>query len=228
MPAARALPILRAPNAGVAQLVEQSLRKREVGGSSPSTGTRFPESRFRRAVQSLSLPGKLILAVLSGGSYWLIDELGERFDWDATVFGNFAWQPQLVAAIFGILVMAPYVAASSVRLLRVLGMCVASAFIYFYAVKFVADGPFSYNTLAPFLISGAAAALLVGLSIVVLAPGRASWRLFVLCLVAGLVGGAAFEDSVWLGSDFAQFGGHLVWQVLVCLALHFGLRPAPA
>jgi hypothetical protein len=27
------------PIAGVAQLVEQSLRKREVGGSSPSTGT---------------------------------------------------------------------------------------------------------------------------------------------------------------------------------------------
>ena len=228
MPAGRALPILRAPNAGVAQLVEQSLRKREVGGSSPSTGTNIPASRFWRAVQSLSLPGKLVLALLSGASYWLIDESGDRSGWDVKIFGNFVWPSHLVAAIFGVLVMAPYAAASSIRWLRMLGMCIASAFIYFYAIKFVADGPLSYNTLAPFLISGAAAALLVGLSVVVLAPGRASWRLFVLCLVAGLAGGAAFDDSVWPGSDFAPFGGQLIWQVLVCLALHFGLRPAPA
>ena len=228
MPAGRPLPILRAPNAGVAQLVEQSLRKREVGGSSPSTGTRFRESRFWRAIQSLPLPIKLALAVFSGGSSWLIDEQVNRFDWDTTIFGNLAWPSHLAAVIFGALVMAPYAAASRARLLRVLGLCVASALIYFYAVKFVADGPFSYNAITPFLISGAGAALLIGLSVVVLAPRKASWRLFAMCLVAGLVGGAAFEDTVWLGSDFAPFGGHLVWQVLVCLALHFGLRPAPA
>jgi len=48
----------------------------------------------------------------------------------------------------------------------------------------------------------------------------------VLCLAAGLVGGAAFEDSLWAGSGFEVWGGHLAWQVLVCLALHMGLRPA--
>lgn len=212
---------------GSSSLFTQRYRQ-ALNRSSPSTGTRFPESRFWRAVQLLSLSGKLALAVLSAASYWLIDELGDRFDWDVTIFGNFVWPSHLVAAIFGALVMAPYVAVSNVRLLRILAMCIASAFIYFYAVNFVADGPFSYNTLVPFLISGGGAAVLAGLSVVVLAPGRASWRLFVLCLVAGLLGGAAFEDSVWLGCDFAPFGGHLVWQVLVCLALHFGLRPAPA
>jgi hypothetical protein len=180
---------------------------------------------FWRAVQLLSLPGKLALAVISAASYWLIDGLGARFDWDMTIFGNFVWPSHLVAAIFGALVMAPYAAASSVRLLRVLGLCVASAFIYFYAVKFVADGPFSYNAITPFLISGAGAVIPIGLSVVVLAPRKASWRLFVLCLVAGLVGGAAFDDLIWPGAGFAEVGGHLAWQVLVCLALHLGFRP---
>lgn len=194
----------------------------------PSNGTHIPASRFWLALQSLPLPVKLALAALSGGSSWLIDELVNRFDWDTTIFGELAWPSHLVAAIFGALVMSPYAAASSVRLLRVVGMCVASAFIYFYAVKFVADGPLSYNTLAPFLISGTAAALLVGLAVVVLAPRRASWRLFVLCLVAGVAGGAAFDDAIWLDSGLGEIGGHLAWQILVCLALHLGLRLAPA
>lgn len=71
MPAARALPILRAPNAGVAQLVEQSLRKREVGGSSPSTGTMFSglrascirRPRGLRAIHRLGFCAACLVAV---------------------------------------------------------------------------------------------------------------------------------------------------------------------
>lgn len=184
------------------------------------------ESSFWRIVQSLPLWARLALAVVSAGSYWLVGTLGDRFDWTNTVFG-IAWQPHLIAAIFGALVMAPCITASRFRWLRVAAMCAASAFIYFYAVKFVIDGPFSYNTITPFLISGGGAALLVGLSVVVFAPQRVSTRLFLYCLIAGLLGGAAFDDSIWLDSGFADVGGHLAWQVLVCLALHFGLRPAP-
>ena len=228
MPAARALPILRAPNAGVAQLVEQSLRKREVGGSSPSTGTSFPESRFWRSVQSLPLPAKLALAVVSASSYgwiqWLVTLLD---DWSGSDLSNTVWPGHMIAAVFGALVMAPYVVASRLRVVRILAMCAASAAIYFYAIKFVIDGPFSYDTITPFLISGSGAALLVGLSVAILAPRRASWRLFVLCLVAGVIGGAAFNDAIWLGSGFAEIGGHLIWQFLICLALHLGLRTAP-
>ena len=62
MPADRALPILRAPNAGVAQLVEQSLRKREVGGSSPSTGTSFLSWFTKRAFMKMHF--SQLLAVL--------------------------------------------------------------------------------------------------------------------------------------------------------------------
>ena len=225
MPAGRALPILRAPNAGVAQLVEQSLRKREVGGSSPSTGTKIPESPFWRTVQSLPLWARLTLAVVSASSYWwiefpvgLLDEAGR------SALHNGGWLSHMKAAIFAVLVMAPYVAASRLRSVRILAMCVASAAIYFFAVLFVARGPLSYNTIPPFVISGGGAALLVGLAVVVLAPRKASRRLFVLCLVAGAIGGAAFGNSIWPGAGLAEFGGHLAWQVLVCVALHLGLR----
>ena len=188
--------------------------------TSRSTGTNVPESPFWRTVQSLPLWARLALAIVSAGSYWLSGT------WNPAILDGFVWQPHLIAAIFGALVMAPCITASRLRWMRVVAMCVASAFIYFYAVKFVIDGPFSYNTITPFLISGGGAALLVGLSVIALAPQRASARLFLLCLVAGLIGGAAFDDSIWLDSGFADVGGHLAWQVLVCLALHFGLRPA--
>jgi membrane associated rhomboid family serine protease len=170
---------------------------------------------------------RLTLAVISGSSYGWINALVDRLEWSATIFGGFYWQSHLFGAIFGVLVMAPYAAASRLRLPRILAMCVASAAIYYYAVKFVADGPFSYNSIVPFLVSGGGAALLVGISVVMLAPRQSSWRLLGLCLVAGIVGGGAFNDMVGLGSDFGEIGGHLIWQVLVCLALHLGLRPAP-
>jgi hypothetical protein len=132
----------------------------------------------------------------------------------------------MIGVVFGALVMAPYSVASRLRMVRIVAMCVASAAIYFHAIRFVVDGPFSYKTITPFLMSGGGAAVLVGLSVVVLAPRNASWRLFALCLFAGVVGGAAFDDSIWRGSGFAEVGGHLSWQVLVCLALHLSLRPA--
>lgn len=187
----------------------------------------IPKSPFWRAVQAMPLWVRLTLAIVSASSYWLVGTLGDRLQWPDTIFGGFAWQSHLIAAIFGALVMAPCIIESRFRWPRVAAMCVASAFIYFYAVKFVIDGPLSYNTIMPFLISGGGAALLVGLSVVVLAPQRASTRLFLLCLAAGVIGGAAFDDSIWLDSGFAEIGGHFAWQVLVCLSLHFGLRPAP-
>jgi hypothetical protein len=174
------------------------------------------------------LGARLALAAVSASSYWwiqwLVSLLDEWREWD---LGRSVWTGHLIAAAFGALVMAPYSAASRLRVVRIVAMCVASAAIYFYAIRFVVDGPFSDSTITPFLMSGGGAALLIGLSVVLLAPRRASWRLFALCLVAGIIGGAAFDESIWRGSGFAEVGGHLVWQVLVCLALHLGIRQAP-
>ncbi|MEX1994277.1 MAG: hypothetical protein WD929_06420 [Steroidobacteraceae bacterium] len=132
----------------------------------------------------------------------------------------------LIAVIFAVLVMAPYAAASRHRWLRMLAMCVASVLIYRLAVALVVDGPFGYDSIISYLLSGAGAAMLIGISVVVLVPRRLPWLLPVYCLFAGAIGGAAFEDSMWPGSGYAELGGHLIWQVLVCLALHLGLRPA--
>lgn len=174
----------------------------------------------------MPLWARLALAALSAISYWGIGEVVEWFDEDSTLIGRLA--AHLFAVIFGLLVMAPYAAASRLRWMRIPAMCVASAVIYFYAVKFVVDGPFSYNTMTPYLISGAGAALLTGLVVAALVPCRLQWRLVVLTVAAGLVGGGSFE---WIPSGRSEFGilaGHFVWQVLVCLALYRGLRPAPA
>jgi hypothetical protein len=199
-------------------LVEQSLRKREVGGSSPSTGTNLP---------TLTLPHKLALALVSVGAYWLIVALAERFDWSTTVFG-FQWPFHVIGLVFGALVMAPYAARSPHRAPRMLALSVASAVIYHLAVRFVVDGPLGYSTMMPYVVAGAGAATLAGLAVVVLAPRHFDWRLPLLTLVAGAIGGAAFEWQLpvaWAPNDLHAY---VAWQLLVCLALHWGLRAKTA
>ena len=196
---------------------------------SPSTGTNLPISRFWRAVHSMPLWARLALAVVSASSYCWIQWLVVQFDhWSGSDLGGTAWPSHMIAAVFGALVIGPYAGSSRLRAPRIAAMCIASAAIYFFATKFVVDGPFSYNTITPYLISGAGAALLTGFTVAVLAPCRLQWRLVVLTVVAGLIGGGTFEWIPSGGSDFAILGGHFVWQVLVCLALHLGLRHAPA
>lgn len=169
------------------------------------------------------LAAKLALALVSVGLYWLIVALAERFDWSGTVLG-FQWPFHLIGLIFGALVMAPYAAASAQRLARMIALAVASAVIYHLAVRFVVDGPLGYSTIAPYVIAGAGAALLTGLAVVLIAPRRFSWRLPVLTLVAGAIGGAVFDwqfPAAWAPNDLLAY---LAWQVLVCLALDRGLR----
>ena len=177
---------------------------------------------------TLSLQAKLLLAAISASSYWIVDALADR----SAAFNEFLSQGNagryLIGIALGALVMAPYVSSPQWRVLRLVTMCIASAAIYDGAVRFVSDGPLSYNTLAPFLLSGAIAALLVGLAVGLLAPRRLHRRMVPLSLVAGVFGGAAFNWSLASGSDSAPFAGHVVWQVLVCLALHLSFREAPA
>ena len=82
MPAARALPILRAPNAGVAQLVEQSLRKREVGGSSPSTGTMILRKAAKRGQPLIAIFAILLLPASNtrGESPQSAPEVGDEYE----------------------------------------------------------------------------------------------------------------------------------------------------
>jgi len=165
---------------------------------------------------------KLTLALVSVGLYWLVVALAERFDWSGTLLG-FQWPFHLIGLIFGALVMAPY-ATSPQRLIRMIALAIASALIYQLAVRFVVDGPLGYSTVAPYVIAGAGAALLSGLAVALIAPRRFSWRLPVFTLVAGAIGGAAFDwqfPAAWAPNDLHAY---LAWQLLVCLALDRGLR----
>jgi hypothetical protein len=183
---------------------------------SPSTGT---------SSLALKLSGKLALALLSVGGYWLIVVLARHFDWSGAVFG-FQWPFHLIGLVFGALVLAPYAARSTHRAARMLALSVASAVIYYLAARFIVDGPLGYSTTAPYVIAGASAAVLSGIAVIAFAPGRFHWRLVGLTLTAGALGGAAFEWQMpidWAPNDLHAY---LSWQILVCLALHYGLLPA--
>jgi len=173
----------------------------------------------------LNLTGKLALALLSVCGYWLIVVLAGRYDWSGAVFG-FQWPFHIIGLLFGALVMAPYAARSAHRAARMLALSIASAAIYYLAVRFVVDGPLGYSTTAPYVIAGTVAAVLAGLAVVALAPGRFHWRMIGLSMAAGAVGGAAFEWQLpidWAPNDLHAY---LAWQILVCLALHRGFLPA--
>ena len=210
LPAGRRLPILRAPDAGVAQLVEQSLRKREVGGSSPSTGT-----------SSSSLIFKYGLALASVVAYAVIALLADALDPVEGIPDAGSWFHYLVGALFGALVLGPYVGRKQ-RALRIFLLAIASAAIYYLAIRFVADGPIGYDAITSFIIAGSGSAVLCAVATILLAPCAPDWRVVPLAAAAGAIGGAVFD--VKLAFDSNLLVPHAAWQMLVCLALHLGLR----
>ena len=176
---------------------------------SSSTGTSFPPLI------------KLALALVSVVAYSVIAELADRFEAIESVPDTGLWFHYVVGAVFGALVLAPYLGPRQ-QIIRFVLLCVASAGIYWLAVWFVTDGPIGYDSITSFVVSGAGAALLSGLAVVAIAPRAFGMRLVAFTLVAGAFGGAAFD----LKFAFDQYllAGHVAWQVLVCLALHFSFR----
>ena len=166
---------------------------------------------------------KLALALVSVGLYWLVVVLTERYDWSGAVLG-FQWPFHLRGLIFGALVMAPYAAGSAQRVVRMIALAIASALIYQLAVRFALDGPLDYSTIVIYVTAGAGAALLTGLAVALIAPRRFSWRLPVFTLVAGAIGGAAFDWQLPFAWAPNNLHAYLAWQLLVCLALDRGLR----
>lgn len=177
---------------------------------------------MKQSFASLNLATKLVLALVSAGSYGLLTFLSERSVALDAFLSKANSGMHLVAVVFGALVMVPYVTASGRWLLRAAALCVASAAIYYVAVRFVVDGPFHYDTLTSFAVSGAGAALLTGLAIVFLAPRPFRMKLIPVMLVAGAAGGIVFDHKFSI--DESMLLGHLTWQALVCLALHFSFR----
>jgi len=179
---------------------------------SPSTGTSF------------SLISKLALALASVLTYSLIADLADRVEAIESVPDTGLWFHYVVGAVFGALVLAPYLGARQ-RVIRFVLLCAASAAIYWLAVWFVTDGPIGYDAITAFVIAGGGAALLSGLAVVAIAPRTFDMRLVAFMLVAGAIGGAAFDLK--FAFDEYLLAGHAAWQILVCLALHFSIRTTP-
>jgi len=177
---------------------------------------------MEQPLASLNLATKFALALISAGSYGLLTFLSERSEALDTFLSTGNSGMHLVAVVFGALVLVPYVSASGRWPLRAAALCVASAAIYYAAVRFVVDGPFHYDTMASFAVSGAGAALMTGLAVVLLAPRPFRMKLVPMMLVAGAAGGIVFDHKFSI--DESMLLGHFAWQALVCVALHFSFR----
>ena len=176
---------------------------------SPSTVTSFP------------LLAKYALALVSLIAFVAISLLGEHQDSGAGFSESGFWLRLATGAVFGACVLGPYAAAAH-RVPRILALAVASATIYWLAVRFVADGPIPYDSIVSLVVAGSGAALLCGLAVIFTAPRAFAWGLVPLLLVAGALGGAAFE--IRIPNDELLLVGHATWQLLVCLAVHYGFR----
>lgn len=132
------------------------------------------------------------------------------------------WFQYAAGAAFGALVLGPY-AGSPRRATRILALALASAAIYWLAVRFVAEAPLPFGSIVSLVMAGSLAALLSGLAVIAIAPRPFGPGVLALLLAAGAAGGAAFE--IRIPEDGLLLAGHATWQLLVCLALHFGFRP---
>jgi hypothetical protein len=185
---------------------------------SSSTGTNFT-----------GIPTSLILriglALASIVAYGVLALIAEKLEAVDGIPETGLWFHYLVGAVFGALVLAPYIGPRQ-RVIRFLAMCIASAAIYYLAVRFVIDGPIGYDMITSFILAGSAAALLSGIAVVAIAPRAFSLKFVPLALAAGALGGAVFDLK--FSFDPNLLIGHAVWQLLVCLALNFSFRDVPA
>ncbi len=171
-----------------------------------------------------SLVFKFALALASVLAYAVIAEVAEALDAADRFPDAGLWFHDVVGGVFGALVLSTYIGTQQ-RIVRFAAMCGAGAAIYYVAVWFVTEGPIGDDVITSFILAGGTAALLSGLAVVLIAPRRFSWRLLPLTLLAGALGGAAFELK--FAFDQSLLVGHAAWQLFVCLALYFGFRDAP-
>jgi len=172
-------------------------------------------------VSGSSLVWKYGLALTSVVAYAVMVQISNALEHVEAIPDVGLWLQYVLGAVFGALVLGPYV-GSKQRALRVCLLAVAGAGIYYLAIRFVADGPFSYNATTSFVIAGVGSAVLCAVATILFAPCAPDWRVVPLAAVAGAIGGAAFNLDLSFDQDLLV--PHAVWQLLVCLALHLGLR----
>lgn len=180
----------------------------------------------------LSLAPRLALAATSGVLTYPAIKLDAALGPDTYLL--FSWWLILHGLLFGMLVMAPFVADAKHRVLRVVALAVASVFIYDAAIRApdLVRIEFLGDT-GDYLLAGITGALLVATAVRFIAWRRATLRYWGLVFVAGIVGGYVFSHSIevcaWDRCDAIweiplYLSGWITWQILVCAALYLGLH----
>ena len=175
--------------------------------------------------------GRLGLAALSGYGAWPAGLLGDRLE-ETLPLGFSSWTNILVGALFGALVLAPWVPRRPRAALRIAALVLAAVLIYTLAVwlSVINWGPLNLGGAAAIIASGVLGACLVTAAVVLGAPLQASPSIWGYAIVAGLAGGTVFHYAITAdgGPPSLVIGtGYAVWQVLVALALALGRRAGP-
>jgi hypothetical protein len=177
------------------------------------------------------LARRLGLAIVSGYGAWPAGLLGDRLEeWLPLAFSS--WTNILVGALFGALVLAPWVTRGPRAALRVAALVLAAVLIYTLAVWLVVInwGPLDLGGAAAVIASGVLGACLVTAAVLIGAPLTASPLIWAYAIAAGLAGGTVFHYAITAdgGPPSLVIGtGYAVWQVLVALALALGWRARP-
>jgi len=169
----------------------------------------------------IPLAFKFLLAVASVVAYAVIAQVAPMLEGYGFPSAS-GWAREVIGALFGALVLAPYAVAQQ-RPWRWFALVLASILIYELAVWFVTGAPVPFDAFTSFVIAGSGAALLAGLAVSWVAPRPLGLRLVVLMTAAGALGGLAFGFRLPFDPDLILC--HAAWQLLVCFALHAGLRP---
>jgi hypothetical protein len=186
----------------------------------------------------LPLWARVGLAAVSGMLYcpalWVNNNLGVLLGHS----GGELYALDIWAALFGAVVLAPYAWSRSHRVIRVSALCVASTLAYalaFGVTVFVVDpagtGSFPFRgsmmVVSAFLFAGGLGALLSAVAVRLIAGTVLIGRGWVYVLVAGVAGGAIIALLIDSMSECGWAFLQAAWQVLVCVALYFGVREHP-
>jgi hypothetical protein len=163
----------------------------------------------------------MLLATVSGASAW---PLNYALEWlDSTGLPG-AWAENsyiFVGAIFGALVLVPFVSDRRRRTGAIVALVLGSVAVYGLVVEFATKqyGPLKLDYDVAIVVSGLLGAVLVGLLAKIAVPLKTPGIFWVAVSAAGLSGGFLFS-LVW-ESDYDAIAatGFIGWQVLVCLAL---------
>lgn len=172
----------------------------------------------------MSLPKRAVLAAVSGASVWLVHEALDWLSeaWEALDSQYATYVP--VGAVFGVLVLVPFLPVWRQRIGAVAALVLGSIAIYGLVVELALGryGPLNLEYELAIVVSGLLGALLVGALARVAVPLRTAAWFWGAVAGAGLIGGLVFSWAWSTGGDARITVGYVAWQVLVCLALASG------